>query len=198
LFSEEGQESFPTEILHEAAHTPTEQDFTEAVPSMPGEATEAIVSEFYEETEEVEPTQFIEPEEESLFEEIASHDTGMVPDLPLSEDESEVTQAIGEEGFIEAEVGEPTEAIGPEDDFAGAMLTEPTEEIGEEVPVDNLTDLVEERLEMSEFVEEDEQVEEKPESRLAEELDRTFDEILGEEEKGEEEKGEEEKEKEEK
>jgi hypothetical protein len=69
------------------------------------------------------------------------------------------------------------------------MLTEPTEEISEDVPVEELTDLVEERLEMSEFVEEDsgmlelETPGEQMGTNLADELDRTFDEILGEEEK---------------
>jgi hypothetical protein len=175
------------ELVREAAEIPGDKDFTEAVPTMPGDATEAIVSEFYEEGE-TEPTQVIGAEEGSFFEEIAAEDVGEgLPDLPISA-ETEPTQAIGEKGFAEEVVGEATEAIMPGEDFAGAVLTEPTEEIGEVAAVDELTELVEERLEISEFVEyegeevEPDTIEDEAGISLAEELDRTFDEILGEEE----------------
>jgi hypothetical protein len=72
----------------------------------------------------------------------------------------------------------------PESGGEGIAITEPTEEIAEELPVEDLTELVEDRLEMSEFIEEEgEAPSEETGMSLADELDKTFDDILGEEEK---------------
>jgi len=176
-----------TQILREAAQTPFESDFTEAVPQMPGEATEAISSEYFqEESEEVEVTQVIGADEEPVFEEIIEE--GPLEEgfsLPLSEDvvDSEATQAIGgDEIEFEEMESEPTQAI-MSDEMFGEAMTEPTEEIADE-PVEEMTGLIEERLEMSEFIDEEEQgAESEGGDNLADELDRTFDQILGDEEK---------------
>ncbi len=158
-----------TELVREAAQMPADQDFTEAMPTMPEEPTEALAGESFE-------------DEEAFFEEIEDAPVSAAEgfELPLSEDvlESEPTQAIGADDVALEEMGEPTQAIVPEDEHEEALITEPTEEMSAaQEPVEELTELVEERLEMSEFIEE----EETSGPSLADELDKTFDQILGEE-----------------
>lgn len=174
----------PEELLQEAASGIGEQDVTEAVPSLPGEATEVIGAGIFEEAEGVEATQAIGAEGEAVFEEISTPED--VPDLPLSDEsmESEPTQAIGSDALFGGAAGEATQAIMSE-------AVEPTEELGgEPETIEDLAELAEQRLEMSEFVDEDlappmeeDEGEVAPDLDLAEELDKTFDQILGEEEK---------------
>lgn len=187
VFSEEGPEYEQTEIIREAAALPHEQDMTEAVPPMPmpDEPTEAITSGFFGE-EEGEATQAIRSDDEVFFEEMPTEegvaDEGF--DLPVAEDvESEPTQAISDEFLADELAGEATQAIIPESEFEeDGVLTEPTEEFGDE-DVDELTGLIEDRLEMSEFIEEEPAgPEDDSGTDLADELDKTFDKILGEEE----------------
>jgi hypothetical protein len=173
-----------TELVREAAGAPADQDYTEAVPRMPDEATEILFGDSVG-AEDVEATQAIAAEDDALFEEITAEEAEM-PDLPLSEEvmDSGQTQAISDEGYFEDVSGEATQAIMPESGGEGIAITEPTEEIAEELPVEDLTELVEDRLEMSEFIEEEgEAPSEETGMSLADELDKTFDDILGEEEK---------------
>ncbi len=187
VFSEEGSEYDQTEIIREASTLPRDQDVTEAVPPMPDEPTEAISSGFFGEEEEGEATQAIRSEDDIFFEEMPTED-GISDEgfeLPIAEDvASEPTQAITGEAVADELAGEATQAIMPESDFGeGGVLTEPTEEIGDDADVEELTGLIEDRLEMSEFIEEEAvEVEEEGGASLADELDKTFDKILSEEE----------------
>lgn len=172
------------ELLEEAAATKGEQEFTEAVPSIPDEPTEAIISEGFEEVEEPEATQAIGEGADAFFEEITSAQSdGDGLGFAVSEDVelSEPTEAIGEEMVFEEMEGEATQAIVPDADDGGDV-GEPTEEMPESEPMQDLTDLVEERLEMSEFIEDEGETDDKAGMDLADELDKTFDQILGEEE----------------
>jgi hypothetical protein len=186
VFSEEGPGYDQTEIIREAASVPHEQDVTEAVPPMPDEPTEMIESSFFGEEDESEATQAIGSEEDVFFEEMPTEEgiSGEGFDLPIAEEiDSEPTQAISEDAVADELAGEATQAIIPESEVGeGGVLTEPTEEF-EEADVEELTGLIEDRLEMSEFIEEEStEPEEDSGGNLADELDKTFDKILGEEE----------------
>ncbi len=188
VFPEEG--AAPAETLQEAPATAGKEMF-----GMPEEPTQAIVGGYFEEAEEVEATEILTGEGEAVFEEMGAPTEEFeavaageepLPEFPVSEElDSEATQALTEEVMFEDMDSEPTQAIVMEPEVVEA---EPTEELGEESePVDELAESVEEHLEMSEFLEEGEGLfEEPPEEKsgrsLADQLDKTFDDILDKEE----------------